>query len=564
MNVDAREHAGLVSKVVLHLHPTFANNTIDILSIHAIDGVFYGPQLQGWGTFTVGVDIHWNDAAEITQLEHSLVFGGGGASADLTIELPASLFPEPPNNAEAVPEQSTNVASRLDGTISREELQSRLSGSDFPQPGDAAFFHGRAFQGDLSEPCRSWQSDQKPRDDHTAPDWLTATEFEDQQAVMDAKCEMLAQMIKHSNKTVVYSGAGISVASCIGQAARGSAAEKSRGLDAWPSKTHYALGVLGQHGLIHGWVQQNHDGLPQKAGFPQEHINEIHGSWFDPSNPVVLYSGSLKGDCYPWMRQDANTADLVIVVGTSLGGLNADQVAIKTANRSRKDQPWRPDGSGGALGTVMINLQQTEQDGKASLRMFGTTDTILPRVLEKLALAEVSVCKCGSKFCREQNGYMYRTGVNTTDTHQWDLSLKGIDGVFRKAERPSFCSDRVALVPYDREGNLSRTAKMHLNLSNGMRVKLTDGHNVQGAGQPHYMHIGATEPYTRPDAYGGKTVQPGPGNGYVHSYNEENAAYNVSIEGVMMELGVWWLEAAKRGELTTLPVVNIEPVMENE
>merc|ERR1711977_738063 len=116
-------------------------------------------------------------------------------------------------------------------------------------------------------------------------------------------------------------------------------------------------------------VQQNHDGLPQKAGFPQENINEIHGSWFDPSNPVVLYSGSLKSDSYPWMRHDADTADLVIVVGTSLGGLNADQLAIKTARRSTA--------SNGALGTVMINLQQTEQDGKASLRMFGTTDTVL-------------------------------------------------------------------------------------------------------------------------------------------------------------------------------------------
>ena len=27
------------------------------------------------------------------------------------------------------------------------------------------------------------------------------------------------------------------------------------------------------------WVQQNHDGLPQKAGFPQQDMIEIHGSW---------------------------------------------------------------------------------------------------------------------------------------------------------------------------------------------------------------------------------------------------------------------------------------------
>ena len=112
---------------------------------------------------------------------------------------------------------------------------------------------------------------------------------------------------------------------------------------------------LWRHDLLHHWVQQNHDGLPQKvrckgtkfmsvlmikpakwwqsmssrdktrwlligslmfllnpdsdwpeernihcipllsrallsyrqAGYPQEALNEIHGSWFDPSNPVA-------------------------------------------------------------------------------------------------------------------------------------------------------------------------------------------------------------------------------------------------------------------------------------
>jgi len=550
MSVDPGEHAELVSKIVLHLHPTFATNTIEILSIHAADGVFKSPCFHGWGTFTVGVDIHWTGVDQLTQLEHSLVFSGGGASSELLIELPESLLPEefPFDGAVQIsPDQS----------MSREELQTRLATSKFPDPADAQYFHGRAFRGDLQQPRTSWQSDQKPRDDHSAPDWLTATEFEDHEQVMDQKCSMLAEMILLSNKTVVYSGAGISVASCIGQAARGSGTNKSRGLDAWPSKTHYALGTLGKHKLIHGWIQQNHDGLPQKAGFPQEHINEIHGSWFDPSNPVVLYSGNLKDDAYPSMRHDAATADLVIVVGTSLGGLNADQVATKTAHRSCRDCEWRADGTGGALGTVMINLQQTEQDGKASLRMFGTTDSILPRVLEKLGLAEASVCKCGRKFCREPNGYMYNT--SPSGEHQWDLKLKGTDNVMHKAERAHFCPERVAVVPYDQEGNLSSTAWTQLDLSDGAHVKLTAGHNVQGSGQPHYMHIGASEPYTRPDAYGGQTMQPGPGHGRVHSFNQANCAYNLVIEGVMMQLGVWWLEAAKRGQLPTLPVINTNP-----
>ena len=80
-----------------------------------------------------------------------------------------------------------------------------------------------------------------------------------------------------SKKTVLYTGAGISAA-VVGQAARGSAAAGSGdSLRAKPTFTHIALGFLGKEGMIHDWVQQNHDGLPQKAGFPQEKINEIHG-----------------------------------------------------------------------------------------------------------------------------------------------------------------------------------------------------------------------------------------------------------------------------------------------
>lgn len=43
------------------------------------------------------------------------------------------------------------------------------------------------------------------------------------------------------------------------------------------------------------------------------------------SAEVVKYSGTLHSRSYPWMREDAETADLCLVLGTSLGGLNADQ-----------------------------------------------------------------------------------------------------------------------------------------------------------------------------------------------------------------------------------------------
>merc|ERR1712048_1167014 len=103
---------------------------------------------------------------------------------------------------------------------------------------------------------------------------------------------------------------------------------------------------------------------------------------------------------------------------------------------------------------------------------------------------------------------------------------------------------------------------MRLDLRDGQQVKITSGHNIQGAGQPAYLHIGATEPYTRPRAYGGQTMQPGPGHGIVKRLLARHCALELSIEGVNMEMGVWWLESARQGRLEKLPVVNLNPTVD--
>jgi len=98
-------------------------------------------------------------------------------------------------------------------------------------------------------------------------DWLTATEFEDQAQVARAKMAQLATLMRLSKRTVVYSGAGIS-ASAVGQAALSGTNKvgwTGNKTSAMPTPTHHALARLGQAGWIHGWVNQNHDGLPQKA-----------------------------------------------------------------------------------------------------------------------------------------------------------------------------------------------------------------------------------------------------------------------------------------------------------
>ncbi|KAK3253062.1 hypothetical protein CYMTET_37672 [Cymbomonas tetramitiformis] len=360
-------------------------------------------------------------------------------------------------------------------------------------------------------PKRTWVCDKPPRDDHSSPSWLTATEFQDENEVAMHKCRQLANLLRCSKRTVLYTGAGISAA-VVGQAARSGMNKvgwKPNKMTATPTYTHYALGFLGKMGVIHSWVQQNHDGLPQKAGFPQGRINEVHGSWYNPSNPVVKYNGNLHHSAYEWMRTDTATADLVIVLGSSLGGLNADQVATNAADRSLSTE--YP-----ALGSVLINLQQTPQDGCMTLRFFEKSDTVLKMLLFQLGL------------------------------------------MLSKPEKYPWTNESRVLVGYDVEGRRlppESKEQMWLDLREGARVKITEGHNIQGAKQPQYMHIGAKKPVN----VQGVSRKPGLGLGRVIRREDESGSFLLDIDGATMRLGIWWLDSAARGEVDMLPIVNQTP-----
>ena len=94
---------------------------------------------------------------------------------------------------------------------------------------------------------------------------------------MQDKVERLAALLKLSRRTVVYSGAGISTAAGVSQAARGGAGRVGgrATTEAAPTTAHMAVARLHQLGLVHSWVNQNHDGLAQKSGYPQEDLVEV-------------------------------------------------------------------------------------------------------------------------------------------------------------------------------------------------------------------------------------------------------------------------------------------------
>ena len=189
------------------------------------------------------------------------------------------------------------------------------------------------------------------------------------------------------------------------------------------------------------------------------------------------------------MKTLEQTADLVIVVGTSLSGLNADKIVTSLAKRSCQ---------GKSLGSVIINLQQTQCDGGSTLRIFSECDKLFDKLLSHLNIA---------------------------------LDTRGLN--------PGIPDNKV-LVPYDKHGQKTDIQLMWLDLSKvslkiiffslkyfsqGQKIRLHPNHNCQDSGQPLYSHIGASQP----QLYRGQVRQPGPGQGTVVRYLEMLSNQNTSF-----------------------------------
>jgi len=116
-----------------------------------------------------------------------------------------------------------------------------------------------------------------------------------------------------------------------------------------------------RRGFFKRWIQQNHDGLPQKAGMPQEHLNEIHGAWFDPSNPTVRMDQELRKDLWADVVHWSENTDLCLCIGTSLCGMEADTVSHTPAVKFKE--------RGVGFGSVFFSIQKTGYDSISSLKV---------------------------------------------------------------------------------------------------------------------------------------------------------------------------------------------------
>lgn len=192
---------------------------------------------------------------------------------------------------------------------------------------------------------------------------------------------------------MLYTGAGISTASRIADYASLAAGRQSLSApgenkvashwDVAPTLAHCVLSAVHHQVKPLTWVQQNHYVLPQKAGFPQQALNEIHGAWYDPSNPVVPMSVSLRTDLFEWLLDlSDNTCDFSLVLGSSLCGMNADRMVTAPAARARQ---------GVGQGAVSVSLQRTKLDDQASVHIFAGCDDFACLLAQELGVEVAKV-----------------------------------------------------------------------------------------------------------------------------------------------------------------------------
>jgi len=359
---------------------------------------------------------------------------------------------------------------------------------------------------------------------------MDASEYVDEDATFLAKVRALARLVRQSQRCIIYSGAGLSTGAGIGDYASqapGSLSnvappprsallaeiQKREGytqvdpaeaaptfrspLCAQPTLAHRALVSMHAAGHVHRWINQNHDGLPQKAGLPQEAINEIHGAWHAPDNTVVAMSGTLRDDLHEDLCKCEVEADLSIALGTSLCGMNADCVVTSAAQRAAK-------GQNGQLGSVVIGLQRTVLDDSSTLRIFGRCDDVLAALAQELSLNVAPALPAGEYFV--------------------PAVLVGRD------ETDYIFSD----IPYDDSGVHSSEASSTLDLREDIELVIASG--------MHAGAVGVVDGFDR--------------EGNIRAIFKLRPKVGKLRAPVPLLIGRWWIQAAVDGTVPLLPVVN--------
>mmetsp|Transcript_37766 Transcript_37766/g.48148 ORF Transcript_37766/g.48148 Transcript_37766/m.48148 type:complete len:397 (-) Transcript_37766:40-1230(-) len=350
-------------------------------------------------------------------------------------------------------------------------------------------------------------------------------EYNDTEVVLKDKVKLLADLLRQSRNALLYTGAGISTASGINdyatQMERSTVTAKGRQnaprspLQAQATYAHHALVSLMQGNLIQYWIQQNHDGLPQKAGCPQHLLNEIHGAWYDPSNPVVPMSGNLREDLFGEILRWEQKTDLCFALGTSLSGMNCDRVVTTVTEKAMN-------GVDGKLGAVVVGLQRTQHDEICALRIFAHIDDVMEMLISELMVD-----------CIER-------GLVPIQYHSPDVPVGDINGssMFGQIEPDVFCIPYCGQTGKKLKSGHARSNRQYsiLDLREGACVKLTQG------------------PY---EGDSGEVVRRNSEGHYCIVFQHKLKKTSQIKRPMQRVLGWWWIEAAVAGTIPMIPVISL-------
>ena len=411
-------------------------------------------------------------------------------------------------------------------------MPTTIKAHDTPTTSAAAAPHLHGWRGSPSwaPPRCAVQFDCAARD-YCVDKTIKAHEYLDEDDVLRAKVALLADLIRRSRQMLTFTGAGISTAAGIddyaskAKAASVTAAGKpvvKDWKDARPTFAHHALAALHAAGHLKHWIQQNHDSLPQKAGYPQHALNEIHGSLHDPANPIVPYEGSLRDDLHDWMLEWERRHDLCLALGTSLSGFNVDRVAEAAV---RASAPPSGGGDGGIaprrhFGLVLVNLQATPYDDGCALRLWARIDTVMELLCAELGIDVPSPAAAAP----------LASAAAATGASDGDGNNGGGDGSGGEAD--AGLGPDVAMVPFDATTGepLARCAgapRTRWDLRVGRRVRLTGG------------------PYEGDE---GTVVERSAAGHYRIRFEDSvHPTFGVKRRPFSLWLGGWWLREAQAG-----------------
>ena len=367
---------------------------------------------------------------------------------------------------------------------------------------------------------------------------IKAHEFLETDRTLRVKVKLLANMLRTSSSTLAYTGAGISTAAGIDdyatKAKKNSLTAAGRPVVkdwklATPTLTHYALAALHRHGMLHHWINQNHDSLPQKASYPQHALNEIHGSLHDIANSIVPFEGTLRDDLFAWMEEWIDRAQLCLALGTSMSGFNCDRVPCTIGQRFFEDDVLGSDANATAdnsvaaaigRGLVIVNLQETQYDGLAALRIYAKTDDVFAMLADELGLqAELE--------CAQKETYRVPDWISAAATEAAKVS-----GAEEAAEEAD-------LFYFQTPGEKATMTRWDLRM--GARVRLTGG------------------PYEGDE--GVVVAKCAQGHYKVRFSESIHPIFNVRRRTFSLWLGSWWIEMAMTGRGIVpggkLPFVNV-------